>query len=251
MEIKIQYQIARLLSRFRLKWQSVKRVRKLKGYLLLALLSGLTVSGSLYIWQALNQPISTVRIEGRFHHLSRQQLQNQLSSVVSSRFFSLQLTSVQKVLLSIPWVGHVEMKKKWPGTLLVKVTERVPSARWNESSIIDTYGCVFSPESIKSFAQLPLLQGDLKSAKKIWKYFTKIKKQLSMLSLNATTLSMDNTGEWILTVDDVKIIFGRKNKSKRLNSFIYLYKEQLQSVWKQVKRIDLRYTSGAAVAWKK
>ena len=251
MEIKIQHQIARLLSRFRLKWHSVERVKRLKRYLLIVLLSGLAVPGTLYIWQALNKPISIVRIEGRFHHLSRQQLQNQLSSVVSNRFFSLQLKSVQKVLLSIPWVGHVEMKKKWPGTLLVKVTERVPSARWNESSLLDTYGYIFMPASTKSFDKLPLLQGDLRSAEKIWKYFTEVRKQLSLVSLNTTALSLDDAGEWMLTVDDVNIILGRKNKKKRLESFICLYNKQLQPVWKKVKRIDFRYTSGAAVAWKK
>lgn len=204
-----------------------------------------------YVWKWVNRPISVVKVEGRFHYLSQQQLKKKLSAIVSVNFFSLKLSVVQKVLLSIPWVSHAEIRKTWPGTLWVKVYEKTPVARWNKGSLIDESGNIFQPGSIADFQKLPLLQGSEQSAKEAWKDFNSLRQRLSDLPVKVTGFQLDNNGSWICMLGSIPVFLGIEQHNLRLRALNILYNQILKNKWSLVARIDLRYPDGAAVAWKK
>ena len=58
-------------------------------------------------------------------------------------FFALDLDAVQKAVAALPWVESVEASKRWPDTLLLRIYERQPFARWNDKQLISRQGQVF------------------------------------------------------------------------------------------------------------
>ena len=204
-----------------------------------------------HVWKWVNRPISIVKVEDGFHNISQKRLKAVLSKVVLERFFSLDLSKVQKILLSMPWVSHVNIRKTWPGTLWIKIYERVPVARWNAHSLIDEKGHVFTPDNVASFKKLPLLQGGIGTAPEAWKYFSSVRKLLSSLPLNVTGFTLSEGKGWSFLLSDVFVVLGNKRHDERLQAFKVLYTQELKNKWNKVVRIDFRYPNGAAVAWKK
>jgi hypothetical protein len=59
-------------------------------------------------------------------------------------FFALDLDAVQKAVAALPWVESVEARKRWPDTLVLRIYERQPFARWNEKQLVSRQGALFS-----------------------------------------------------------------------------------------------------------
>ena len=71
--------------------------------------------------------IDRIEMEG-FYVLSRQDLDPYLGIEPSETLFQVDLPSMRDRLLSHPWIKTVHVRKSFPGTLKIRVTERVPAA---------------------------------------------------------------------------------------------------------------------------
>ena len=209
------------------------------------------IASSTYIWRKINRPVAVVRIEGEFHHLLRSQIRQQLSPVVVEKFFSIKLSQIKKTLRVLPWVHDVTIKRQWPDQLLVKIYERIPQARWNNRWLIDQSGNIFIPDHLRNFNHLPALSGVITQENEMWKTFLFLKKRLQTISLTITDFSTDDIDNWCFVTNGVKISVGEHNHYKRIEAFILLYKQQLKGQWSNIDSVDLRYTNGIAIAWKK
>ncbi len=62
----------------------------------------------------------------------------------------------------------------------------------------------------------------------------------------------DSRGSWQIKLENgMTLKIGREHQEKRLRRFMVGYAESLKPVINNVKTIDLRYTNGFAVKWKK
>ena len=71
--------------------------------------------------------IDRIEMEG-FSALSRQDLDPYIGIEPSETLFQVDLPSMKDRLLSHPWVKAVHVRKSFPGTLKIRITERVPAA---------------------------------------------------------------------------------------------------------------------------
>ncbi len=202
-----------------------------------------------YIDKWVNRPISVVKVKGTFKYLTNQEIRKKLTPVATTNFFDLKLTKVRDVLLSLPWVNHVDLKKVWPDKLLVYVFERIPVVRWNNTALLDDTGKVFVPENIVPFNHLPLLQGNMASQVSVWNAFLWLRKQIAPLAISE--FSIDKNGLWACKIQGVLVILGTSKQQERIVGFKNIYKTTLAKVWAQIQKIDLRYSDGAAILWKK
>jgi cell division protein FtsQ len=65
-------------------------------------------------------------------------------------------------LETIAWVESAHVERRFPGTILVRLTERTPFAIWQQGgrfSIIDRQGRVVTSETLDAFGPLPLVVG--------------------------------------------------------------------------------------------
>ncbi len=210
--------------------------------------------GLLYSWPVLmkwvNQPIARVEVRSTFNYLERGEVEKQLAPWLVNRFFYLDLEEMREAVLSMPWVREASLRREWPDTLVVRLEERKPIARWQEDGLIDVDGEVFLPGSMEAFNKLPKLAGPEDRSQDVMQQYLAFSQVIRPLGVAVRELKLSSTDSWWLKVDHVGVNLGRDRRMERLQRFIRLYHSRLDESWPDVRRVDLRYLNGASVAWK-
>ena len=205
-----------------------------------------------YVWHWIDRPITNVRIDSVFHHVSREQVQKKLLPIVSKKFFNVNKNDIYNALMSLSWIQSITIDKRWPDTVAIKIEERTAVGRWNNKNILDSHGHIFSVPSLDVFQNLPLLQGPPGLEQQAWHCFLQLKQQVKiLLSSPIKEFQITPNGEQYFKIDHVKVAFGTAEIEGQMNKFKTLYVHVLKSRWHDVKHIDFRYAQGAAVSWKK
>ena len=194
-------------------------------------------------------PISSVKIEGEFKYLDKEQLRQQAMPIVNGGFFTVDLAAVRDVLISLPWVEDVSVRRQWPDHLLVRVMEKKPVVYWGEKSVLSAKGDLFVPEK-KLTENLPHLIGPLGLHKTMFQELARMQAWLLETGLQIQSMNLDERRSWTLKMKDgIELRLGREKMHQRLQRFASVYKNNFQSEIRKIKHIDMRYTNGFAVAW--
>jgi cell division protein FtsQ len=134
------------------------------GFLLLAFLYALVVGGQIgrladSILVLAGFGIDDVRIAGE-KETSEIAILEKLE--LSGSLVSFDAAAAQQRLAELPWIEHAVVRKFYPGTLAVEITERQPFALWQENgkvTVIDRSGTSIVPLDEQRFAKLPLMVG--------------------------------------------------------------------------------------------
>jgi len=228
------------------------------------LLSSSIVFMSLYIYSHINLdtvlPIQSLKIEGEFEFLNKQQLQNKAEPVVNGGFLNVNLSAIRNTLVDLPWVESVSVRRQWPDTLLVRVIEQKPVVLWGEDGVISAKGKLFSPQ-VKPNLNLPHLFGPQGQHQIMLKELARMQAWLLDTGLLIKNIELNARRSWILTMTSgMELRLGREQMHERLNRFVSVYKETLEAemlkrtkfknAGHEIKYIDMRYTNGFSVAWK-
>ena len=195
-------------------------------------------------------PIQSVKIEGEFDFLDKNQLRDQAIPVVNGGFFNVDLPEVRNALVNLPWVEDVSVRRLWPDTLLVRVIEKQPVVLWGDEGVISSKGKLFTPLK-KPMVKLPHLSGPEGQHKVMLKELARMQAWLLETGLYIKSVDLNARRSWTLVMTSgMELRLGREQMHERLNRFVSVYKETLEIEKREIKHIDMRYTNGFAVAWK-
>ena len=91
-------------------------------------------------------PVKSVVLDGSFEHVKRSELESIISGAMSGGFFMLDVNHIQSALKQLQWVSAVTVRRVWPDTLMIKIEEHVPFARWGKTQLISQQGELFLDE---------------------------------------------------------------------------------------------------------
>ncbi len=195
-------------------------------------------------------PISSVKIEGEFKYLDKNQLREQALPVVDGGFFSVDLVAVRNVLIELPWVEDVSVRRQWPDQLQVRVMEKQPVVFWGENAVLSSKGELFSPGQILK-ERLPRMSGPDGLHGAMFKELARMQAWLLETGLYIKEMKLDARRSWTLVMENgIELRLGRNNMYERLQRFASVYRNNFQSETRKIEHIDMRYTNGFAVAWK-
>lgn len=201
------------------------------------------------ISQFLERPFKSVVVEGDFHHVSKQRATELISQEIDNNFLKLDLMRIKDVLVADPWVDTVTLQRRWPDTLVVRIKEQKPIARWGEG-FLNQRGEIVKVEDASVLSELPWLQGSEANAGEILQQYLTISQVLRTRGLDVIALKCDDKKAWRLTLNNnVELVLGRGELLQKIDRFIDVYNSQLNSVWSDVVSIDARYSNGIAVRW--
>ena len=92
-----------------------------------------------------NLPIRIVRIDGQLVYLKKTDLQETVAPVVTGGYFNIDLHAISHKARQLAWVDAVSVKRIWPDTVVMNITERQAIARWGEKQLVTARGEVFLP----------------------------------------------------------------------------------------------------------
>ncbi len=195
------------------------------------------------------RPIKSVVVEGEFQLISKERATELIGDEIDSDFLQQDLMELKQALLSDPWVEKVMLNRRWPDTLVVKIIEQKPIARWGDG-FLNQRGEIVRVDDAGPLSGLPWLQGSESDAIEILQQYQDLSQILRSRGLDVLALKCDNKKSWRLTVKNhVEIAIGRDQVMEKIRRFVTVYDAHLSNVWSDVKAIDVRYTNGVAVRW--
>lgn len=196
-------------------------------------------------------PVTRLTVQAPFHEVTGAQLRAAVVPQLGKGFFALDLDKVQQAVAAIPWVQSVEARKRWPDTLLLRITEREPFAHWNDHQLISRRGQVFDGGQAAVPDGLPRLAGPDEQMSEVVGFYVSLQRAFASSGLKINGVRLSPRGSWtVQTVTGARIEIGSQDMAReRLHRFLGVYPQLLNQHPEGFAYADLRYTNGFAVRW--
>lgn len=196
-------------------------------------------------------PIRTVKITGIYQHIDRKALQKAVLPLVRQGFFGTDVSTLQERISQLAWVNQVDIKRLWPDSLVIHVSEQKAIAKWNENDLLNPQGDVFAPGKWDISADLPHLWGPVQQQGLALHTYLQLRNVLSPLGIGIRELELTPRQAWRLVLNNGMTVFlGREQVQERLLRFVKVYPHVVGNRVADIAYIDLRYPHGVAVNWK-
>lgn len=233
-------------------WRARLNVRTIVLVTMGMTLCGLAIWGAMVLRDPRTLPITTVKIEGEFRHLGKEQVRQMLAGQVTGGFFSVDVEAARAAVLRLPWVSAATVRRVWPDTLEIKVVEQAPLARWGAEGLVNSQGALFFPPPASYPPGLVQLQGPRHSQVAVAARYRAMDQLLGAIGLHINRVALDDRRAWRIDLDNgVMLVLGRAADDVRLKRFARVYPAALAARAADIREIDLRYPNGFAVRWRK
>ena len=234
-----QFKLPRI--RIRVNWRAVLTVPLVAGVAIVA------VSAAK---RALDRPVQRLTIEAPFQRVTAVQIEGAVGSGLGQGFLSVDLDVLSERLEALDWVEDARVWRRWPDTLVVRISEHVAAARWGESGLLNTRGELFTEDSRHSYPELPSLAGPPGTERRVAELYLAVRGRLAEAHMTLEALRMDSRGAVSFTLSSgQEVRIGREDIVTRLDRFFDVVAPVLAADLPQVEYVDLRYANGFAVGW--
>ncbi|MDQ7014976.1 MAG: cell division protein FtsQ/DivIB [Gammaproteobacteria bacterium] len=212
---------------------------------------------SLMVWagrvadDARRFPVNSIKVEGELSHVDRDELQRVVSRFMDRSFFVLDLNALHDALQRMSWIKTVSVRRIWPDTVHLYVTEHRPVAYWNEDELLSDEGVLFAPRSLAEedvlLGALPVLSGPLGHQQEVMSQFHRFNALVTLMGHEVRRVVQNERRSWLLELNNgMKIYLGRSQMMSRLRRLVWAY-QVLKTRFLEVVSVDLRYTNGFSV----
>lgn len=218
-----------------------------------ALLLALAIIALSYQFSAelLDQPIQAIRIEGPFQRVSALQIEEAISAELANGFLSANLSTIQEMIVALPWIDQANVVRRWPGTLEISVSEQIPAACWGESGLLNTRGELFVTAARHVPAELPRLSGPDGHYSIVATRYLDLREQLLPTGLDVRRVHVDARGAWEMTLaNGIDIRLGRRDVGERIKLFLDVAVNIISRREAEIEFVDMRYSNGFTISWK-
>lgn len=241
-----------LSARLKPNFTALTAMLKRFGWPLLLAVLGLSVYlGAQRLLPYADRPISRVSVQGELSYISQQAVEESIAPYVSASFFSVDLAGLRAELERMPWISHAEVRRVWPDQVSVTLQEQRPVARWGDGALLNNQGRAFATNGAAHYEHLPLLSGPKRAQRQVMQQYQMLSQLLRPLGFTISSLELRDHGSWFIsTAQGVEIILGRDHLVGKMRRLASIYDKVLRQQIANIARIDLRYASGLAVAWR-
>jgi len=230
-------------ARSRIPWRGIARALATCG----AVLATLCV-----VFWALDQPIRTVKVTGRFQHVQPAEIERLVAREAGGEgLLTVNLAAVSRAIHTLPWVDAVSVERDWPHGLSVLVIEQVAAARWQGDGLVNSDGVLFATGVSHFPAGLARLSGPDGSEAEVTERYLVMQRRLADSGLTVTALRLDARGAWQLDLaNGITVRLGRSQVDERFEKFMTAALGIVQHRAAEISYVDMRYTNGFAIGWR-
>ncbi len=178
---------------------------------------------------------------------------------LEGNYFTVDLSKIENHLARLPGVYRAAVRRVWPDSLAVSITESDVIARWHslaDQAVVKSEFVNLPPGTGLSLQ--PLLTSSIADRRKVIETYLALTRILGPVGLEPSAVSMNSSGGFRLVVASetdqasrgVEIVIGREEPLKKVGRFAAAFDLVLRDRLSDMERVDLRYASGFAVQWK-
>lgn len=218
-------------------------------------LLAVVLSVVVWLWHRMQDPytypVRHVKIEAVGNYIPESMIKDSILANTHGGFFSLDTETLKQGLLSNPWIRSVSIRRIWPNTLSVELTEQQPFAQWGDQGVLTASGDIFYPNA----ASIPqkLLKIDAPLAKKddILSFVEVFSQKLKSLNLNISRLDVSKRLAWTVWLNNgIEVSLCRNQVQQRFDTFLDLYPSAIGGRAQNVVSANLCYPNGLSIQWR-
>ncbi len=209
--------------------------------------------------------INQLKLKGSFNYVTPRSVQDVVYAEPLGNFFSIELAQIKQRVEQMPWVKHVDVRREWPHTLIVAVSEHRPVLRWESTELsgtdnagiverwISAGGKVIGLEKPLAKKSAMLLKGSEHDAKEMLANAMKWQRQLAPSGVRIASMALSPSQSWSLKLKhlnqegEFELLLGRTEVEARLRRFQALFDQQFKQANVELVRVDARYPDGVAI----
>jgi len=196
-------------------------------------------------------PVQRISVTGTMQHTQAQAVQDLVQPCLAGGFLNADLQEIRRQLEGLPWIYEATVRRKWPSALEIHIVEELPIARWGKDGFLNHEGGVFHSEKSGDWQSLPLLMGPQGSAQSLMAKYQRLVELLAPLNLTVEQLAVDERGQIeAVLAGGMQLNLGGEDFLGRMHRFVVIYRSELAARRPEIERVDLRYESGVAVAFR-
>ena len=214
-------------------------------------LVGLPLVAVLNGWLAADRwPIQRLQVTAEFARVNAEQVSSAVAGQTQVGFFALDTDAVHRAVMSLPWVAEVEVRKRWPDVLQLRIVEHHAVARWGASRLLSDRGELFAAPGSTLVQGLPELSGPDARLAEVVDFDIRARAALAGSGIQLRGVRLSPRGSWSLTLaNGAKVLLGRTDSAQRLSRLGQYLPSLLASDGRVLERADLRYGNGFALRW--
>jgi cell division protein FtsQ len=196
-------------------------------------------------------PIAYVRVEGALWSLDAGEFRKALLPHARGGYFTADLDGIEAEARHFAWINKVWVARVWPDTLLVRIEEHKPAARWGEDSLLNERGERFSPPDMALHTHLPLLSGPPGQEKQVLDTMHVLNAKLRPRQMRVESLRLSKRRAWVAQLaGGMELVFGNQDPLDAMNRLLALLPRLGDVRIAAIRKVDLRYPNGFSVVWK-
>lgn len=196
-------------------------------------------------------PVRGIQLAGTFEHLDQGEVEATLRDYLGDGFFSVDIHELRERIRSRPWTESVSVRRIWPNRISVSVSERVPVARWDDRHLLSDQAEVYLADP-GEFSHLPRVHAENHSPAWVLNQFYRLQARFASVDEQVVAVRVDSRGALDVELINALIVkLGREEIERKVERLVSIYDAEILPRREQIRRLDLRYSNGFAVAWKK
>lgn len=216
----------------------------------LILTSLLVVSGLFAMRVIADVPIKTVQVNSDLTYVDKLEVKSIVAKFYTQGFFTVRLNEFEEDLENIEWIFQANIKRKWPNTLLIEVSEQKPTFRWAEQSLLNKDYIPFFVASNDDFTHLPKLKGSIGREQYLSNLYDKYNRYFVRLGLAIELIEEDARYDKLIQLNNgIRINIGKDHVEQKIERCLLSFEEFSLDEIAAISSIDLRHSNGFAVRW--
>ena len=203
--------------------------------------------------------IERIHIHGNSARVDAQTVERTAWLALIGNYFTADLEEIENALVHLPGVYQAAVRRHWPDTLEISITEAGAIALWyaTDGSALESRDYVNLPPDSNITLQ-PVLRSPTADRHTVIDAFLDLVSSLALLDLEVKKLSIDEVGDWVVVLQsaslqipvELEIVVGKGNPVRKVDQFVAVFDSVLQDRLPDIERVDMRYDSGFAVQWR-
>ena len=221
--------------------------------------AGLVVAGMHWLARLPAFAFRAVKLEGDMGRNSVNTIRANALPKLAGNFFTMDLEQARAAFESVPWVRSAVVRRVWPNTLHVQLSEHHAAAIWQDAAggerLVDIDGEVFEANvgDVEDDG-LPTFRGPQGSSARMLAMYQRLKPVFEQVDAGMDTMSLSGRGSWHVALDtgsDVEL--GRGDDTEvlgRTQRFVRTVTQVTGRFQRPLAYADLRHVDGYAVKLK-